>query len=271
MRSVDGERGLVSGAYCLLLEGWRWTGLAPLVLGTAVLVGCSDVKASDPGLAAKPARQVMVVIDVSGSRNARELAEGQELLDRVLGTLSFRDRVVLIEMHESNGGGRERWADTMPAARRPSNPTAADREALENSVRAARAVAPVFFDSTRVGHVRTTDVFATLQTVAEYQRDAGERQPVIVLLSDMLHSTRELEMSRPGNVPDLSWIERRQREGTLPRLDDACVIVVGADYSTAHGSRVRQFWMDYFAAAGAELPARNYRTTITPGAPLACA
>ena len=261
----------VTGAYCLLLEGWRRIGAAGLALGAVVLAGCSDVKASDPGLAAKPARQVMVVVDVSGSRNARELAEGKELLDRVLGTLSFRDRVVLIEMHEANGGGRERWADTMPAARRPSKPTAADREALENSVRAARAVAPVFFDSTRVGHVRTTDVFATLQTVAEYQRDAGDRQPVIVLLSDMLHSTRDLEMSRPGGVPGMAWIERKLREGTLPKLDHACVIVVGANYSTAHGAAVREFWLDYFDAAGATLTERNYRTTITPGAPLECA
>jgi hypothetical protein len=245
--------------------------IGSVMLGLIALAGCSDVKASDPGLAAKPARQVMIVIDVSGSRDARELAEGKELLDRVLGTLSFRDRVVLIEMHEANGGGRERWADTMPAARRPTKPTAADREALENAVRAARAVAPVFFDSTRVGHVRTTDVFGTLRTVAEYQRDAGDRQPVLVMLSDMLHSMPGMEMSHAGSVPALSWIERKQQEGTLPRLDDACVIVVGADYSTQHLARVRQFWMDYFAAAGAHLPERNYRRTITPGAPLECA
>ena len=270
MRNAPGVLRIMRAACCVLRGGRGRIGIAAL-LTAVVMAGCSDVKASDPGLAATPARQVMIVVDVSGSRNARELAEGRELLDRVLGSLSYRDRVVLLEMHEANGGGREAWADTMPAARRPSQPTAADREALENSIRAARAVAPVFFDSTRVGHVRTTDVFATLQTVSEFQRDAADRQPVIVLLSDMLHSTRELEMSRAGNVPELSWIERKQREGTLPRLDDACVVVVGADYSTAHGARVRQFWMDYFAAAGAALPERNYRTTITPGAPLECA
>ena len=271
MRRRIGELRIMRAAYCVLRGGRAGVSVSALAIGAAVLAGCSDVKASDPGLAAKPARQVMVVVDVSGSRTARELAEGKELLDRVLGTLSFRDRVVLIEMHEANGGGRERWADTMPAARRPSNPTAADREALENSVRAARAVAPVFFDSTRVGHVRTTDVFATLQTVAEYQRDAGDRQPVIVLLSDMLHSTRDLEMSRPGGVPGMAWIERKLREGTLPKLEHACVIVVGANYSTAHGAAVREFWLDYFDAAGATLTERNYRTTITPGAPLECA
>ena len=240
-------------------------------LAIVVALGCSDVKASDPAESPRPARQVMVVIDISGSRSASELAEGRELLDRVLASLSYRDRVVLLEMHEDGRGLGERWADTMPAARRPSKPTAADREALENAVQAARAVAPVFFDSTRLGQVQTTDVVATLQTVAEYQRDAGGRVPVIVLLSDMLHSTRGLEMSRPGSVPDASWITQRERQKTIPRLDDACVIVVGADFTTPHGVQVRDFWMRYFEAAGASLPERNYRRTITPGAPLECA
>lgn len=241
-------------------------GMLALLAGT---VGCADVKASGPRDLPR-ARQVMVVIDVSGSRDARELREGRELLDRVLGTLSYRDRIVLIEMHEQGNGGRERWADTMPSARRPADPTAGDREALGNAIDAARAVAPVFFDSTRLGRVRTTDVFATLQTVAEYQRDAADRQPVIVLLSDMLHSTSALEMSRAGGVPDVTWVEGHRRRGTLPSLVGACVLVIGADFATPHGVDVRRFWMEYFTAAGAELSERNYRRTTTPGARIDC-
>lgn len=237
----------------------------------AAAVGCTDVKAVPSADLPRAPRQVMAAIDISGSRSAHELAEGRAMLERVIDGLSYRDRVVLLEMHERGvRDGRRSWADTMPSALRLATPTAGDRQRLENAREAARAVIPIFFDSARLGRVPATDILATLQTVGEYRRDAGPRRPVLVLLSDMLQSAGGIEMSRPSGVPGPEWVRSRKEAGLLPPLEGVCVLVIGADASTRHGLAVKQFWREYLAAAGAELDDANYRRTVTPGAPLGC-
>jgi hypothetical protein len=44
-----------------------------------------------------------------------------------------------------------------------------------------------------------------------------------------------------------------------PSRGGACGVVVGAPPTTPDGQRVRDFWEEYFTAAGARLEAGNYR------------
>jgi hypothetical protein len=71
-------------------------------------------------------------------------------------------------------------------------------------------------------------------------------------------------------VPDAAWIERQRELGTLPDLTGACILVVGADATTPHGVRVREFWRAYLMAAGARLPDRNWRLIAPSDPDLGC-
>lgn len=115
--------------------------------------------------------------------------------------------------------------------------------------------------------VMTTDLLAMLQRAADYAHGAGGRRTTLLLVSDMLNATAELNMERAGGVPDPAWIAQRQADGRVPDLRGVCVVVAGADVSSARGVAVRDFWRAYFEAAGADFDADRYRTLIAdPGA-----
>lgn len=61
-----------------------------------------------------------------------------------------------------------------------------------------------------------------------------------------------------------------QASGVLPRLEGACVAVIGADATTPNGIAVREFWQQYFEAAGASLDEDNYRLIATDRGALRC-
>jgi hypothetical protein len=86
----------------------------------------------------------------------------------------------------------------------------------------------------------------------------------------MLQSAHGIEMSHGGGVPGTDWIERQRARGLLPRLDGACVTVIGADATSSNGVAVREFWKHYFERAGAVLAERNYRLLATGGQGITC-
>ena len=85
----------------------------------------------------------------------------------------------------------------------------------------------------------------------------------------MLQSTSAFEFEGGRRMPAEGWVSAQARQGLLPSLDGACVVVVGADPTTPHGQRVRAFWGEYFDAAGARLDPGNYRVRA-PTDPVRC-
>ncbi|HEX7050814.1 MAG TPA: vWA domain-containing protein [Longimicrobiales bacterium] len=230
--------------------------------------GAADTGAA-PTAAATP-RQVIVLLDLSASQTPAMLAESRRFLDGLVERLGFGDRIVLLEVHRA--GVREaarRWADTFPRLPDPGHISMRDRTRLEGARDAARSVARAFFDSASAGKALHTDLFATLHIAAEYARDGGGRRTVLVLLSDMLQSDGNIEMERLRRMPPADWITRQRAAGVLPNLRGACVVVVGADATTRAGTAVRDFWVEYFEAAGARLRRENYRL-LAPGAAVGC-
>ena len=75
----------------------------------------------------------------------------------------------------------------------------------------------------------------------------------------MLQSTSSMEFAGARDLPAAGWIQQQSTEGMLPALEGTCVVVIGADPTTAPGQRVKRFWFDYFDAAGASLADANYR------------
>lgn len=243
---------------------------AATLAATALVTGCGgEASGRDAAAVRAEPRQIIVALDLSGSQSDGRRAEARRALDAVIDGLQYGDRLVLLQVHQRAAAEDDavRWEETVPAPAAARQPTSLDRERLEAVRQAARSVARTIFDNESAGRLPTTDLFATLHIAGEYIRDAA--QPTsLVLLSDMLQSAHGIEMSHA--VPGDAWIERQRAAGLLPRLDGACVAVVGADATSANGVAVRRFWNGYFEAAGAALTDRNYRLIATNAGGVAC-
>ena len=249
----------------------RWRGFSKLTLALA-LAACGESSAREAsvrptegvgGAAPAPARQYIVGIDISGSRTPTQLRDARALMESLIASLSYGDRLVLIETYQGGRDDAERWEVSLPASSDPSNPTISEREGAEEARAAALAVLPTFFDPRRMKEIRSTDLIQTLYRASDYARGRSRDSTVVLLLSDMLNATPELNMEKPGGVPDVSWVQARSRAGRLPALRGVCVFVVGADVETPRGVAARRLWMEYLGAAGARMDADGYRGLVT--------
>lgn len=251
--------------------------LFPLLLAAASACGSGSDGASEGrrvgarGASAAPAtpRQWIVLVDLSGSRASHMLVEGKSFLKALVERIGYGDEIVLIEVHQGSATENvQRWSGSVPPLEDPTFETVRDRQRLEGVRQGALAVVDEFFE--REARAANTDILSTLHVVAEYVRDANGRRPVLIVLSDMLQSANGIEMERLRRMPEAGWIEAQREAGLIPELPGVCVGVIGADATTSNGAAVRKFWMDYFAAAGAELNERNYRIVAPAAGALGC-
>lgn len=236
--------------------------------------GCSDADAdAPPGAGVAVPSLTTVLIDRSGSRTPSEMAGDRQLLKEIISGLTFGDRLVVLQVHHAGrSDGARRWTSEMPMPANPALPTPVDRQSLERVRSAAALAATALFDSIRPNR---TDLIATLFDAADVIRGGGgsgsaSTQPRIIVLSDMMQSTQELNMEKGDVGAADKFLTERKRQGVMPDLARTCVVVIGGDRSTTNGTHVFRFWQDYFAAAGAELKPSNYRYTAMGSAGLRC-
>lgn len=239
------------------------------LLALLPLASCEHAGASSSAAAA-PVRQYIVGIDISASRTTSQLAEERRMIDDLIGRMTPGDRIVLIETYQAGVDSAGQWQDSIPAQRIAGTLTGKDRRNVEQFRLVASQMASTFFDLTGTRKVMSTDLFHTLYQAADYARAANGRRTTVVLLSDMLQSTSEVNMEQPGGIPPASWTDGRKAEGRLPDLRNVCVFVVGADPTTRTGARVRAFWEHYFAAAGATFKKENYRSMVADAGEVGC-
>lgn len=235
-------------------------------LGTAGALGCSEREAA----AAPPvvARRYIVGVDVSSSQTPTRREEARALVNDLVGRLSFGDELAIVETYRAGSDSAGQWVTRAPPARRPNAPNANDRKQLARFRERTRNLADGFFTPDPAHPVNTTDLLGMLQRVSDYAREG--RPTTLLIVSDMLNSTPELNMERGRGVPEARWIATRKAQNRLPGLGGVCVFVSGADVASERGVRVREFWGQYFEAAGASLAAANYRTLIADAATLRC-
>lgn len=241
---------------------------APIAFAMLATAGCSTADGGIPNVL--QGRLYVVGIDVSESRTKTQREQAAGLIGRLVDQLSYGDRLVLVQAYQQGTQAAPQWADSVPSLRHPPKETGGDKQRLQDFRAVASSVASSLFDVGAREKIPTTDLFYTLGRAADYMRAAGGRPTTIVLTSDMLQSTKELDMERPGGIPDQSWIEERKTNGRLPDLSGACVVIDGADVLSARGAKVRRFWEAYFRATGATLPADNYRDFIADPSELRC-
>jgi hypothetical protein len=227
---------------------------------TVGVIGCGgDVSGGTPSH--RPV-QYIIGVDISPSRNALDLRDGRALLEGLV-TRRVRsgDHLVLLEMYGIRGKLPRQWADSVPLPRNPDAPGPREREKLQDFRTIAAVVGQQFFDSVRTREIRETDIIGTLFRAADYggsRRDEGGT--ILVLLSDMINSTPELSLERIAAIPRPEWVAARRAGGRLPDLRGVCVVVVGADVTSARGAALRTFWTEFLTASGASLGA--YRNMI---------
>lgn len=247
-----------------------------LALGVA-LGACGRSEASPAsagsgasGSAVAPARQWIVGVDLSASRTPTQLADGQRLLEGIVEGLGPGDRLVLIRTEQAGRDDAVRFETSLPRLREAGRPTGGEKRRIAEARAGALAVLPVFFDTAASRSIRTTDLFATLYRAADYAKARPGDSTVVLLLSDMLQSTGEMDFERAGGIPSGSWISARQAEGRLPDLRGVCVFAVGADVVSRRGVAAREFWRAYFAASGGRMGESGYRGMVSGVGEVGC-
>src|SRR5437016_1314504 len=155
-----------------------------------------------------------------------------------------------------------------PAHRLPHDE--ADERRVEDFKDIARMQTSILFDSARAREIQKTDIFGTLARAADYARASRNRPTTLLLLSDMMNETPDVTMTDPHEIPGDSWIRHLAAGKRIPQLRGVCVVVAGADVSTARGAAIRGFWNKYFEAAGTHVSPDNYRNMISDPSEIAC-
>ena len=239
-----------------------------LVIALALTItGCDSAVGSE---STNPGHSYIVGIDISGSRTRSELDESKQLLNGLIEKLEPGDKLTLIEVYQ---GGREparQWSDSIRTPRNPKQLTGSDRRRLDDFRNIARMQTSILFDSVRAKQIQATDIFGTLTRAADYAKASRNRPTTLLLLSDMINETPDVRMTTMQEIPGRTWIRERVDAKRIPQLRGVCVVVAGADVSSARGAAIRDFWDKYFAAAGTTVSSDNYRNMISDPSEVNC-
>jgi hypothetical protein len=233
----------------------------------AAVVGCSSV---DGSALPHQARSYIVAIDISGSRTPTELNESKQLLNALIAKLEVGDHLTLVEVYQGGKLPARQWSDSTRAPRVAGKIGPSEERRLEDFKAIARMQAQILFDTTRAKEIKHTDLFGTLARAADYSRPSANTRRTLLLLSDMINETPDVTMTARSEIPTDAWIKHLSAQRRIPELRDVCVVVSGADVSSARGAAIRDFWEKYFAAAGARLEPDNYRNMIANPADVGC-
>jgi len=246
----------------------KWVLLTSFV--TLAAAGCSGDGSAAQAEPERTPNQVIFVYDRSTSITPEELGMYQQLTARKLTQLGHGDRVAAIELLQlSLDESPTRWAQRVPEREFQNRAMQRDSVTLARFIQDARDYLRKYTVPEGRDNYLGTDILSTLHDVAEDVRAHPEHRTTVVLFSDMLQATQEMNMEGLIRMPPPDWVQTRAAEGRLPDFSGACIVVVGARTDTSAGQRVKAFWEEYFAATGAILLERNYayRPVEIPGDP----
>jgi hypothetical protein len=238
--------------------------LAALAL---MVTGCDQAVGSE---SPNQGRFYIVGVDISGSRTKNELDESKKLLEGLIDRLQAGDHLTLIEVYQGGKLPARQWSDSIRSPRKAGELTASERRRIEDFKDIARMQTSILFDSARAKEIQSTDIFGTLSRAADYAKASRGRGATLLLLSDMVNETRDVRMTSSEDIPGDRWIRHLKVARRIPQLNGVCVVVAGADVSSARGAAIRDFWDRYFEAAGTTVSADNYRNMIADPGEIGC-
>jgi hypothetical protein len=232
-----------------------------------VAAGCDQAVGS---VSPSQAHFYIVGVDISGSRTRNELDESRKLLEGLIDRLQAGDHLTLIEVYQGGKTPARQWSDSIRSPRKAGELTASERRRIEDFKDIARMQTSILFDSARAREIQSTDIFGTLNRAADYAKASRGRGATLLLLSDMVNETPNVQMTSRQDIPRNAWIRELKAAKRIPQLNGVCVVVAGADVSSARGAAIRDFWDKYFEAAGTSVSADNYRNMISDPGEVSC-
>jgi hypothetical protein len=237
-----------------------------LLLAACTLGACAAAEMSN---VTTRARHWIVIVDLSASLKPSQLQESRNFVQALSSAARNGDAVTLFRVYERGLADENfQWDSNIRAAADPLKPRASDSLALKDFSDELMAVSTVLFDPKIEGSLRGTDIFASLFRAADVAASDPRRRNIVILVSDMVQSTKELDMER--HIPDASWVSNAAEKQMLPRLHGVCVSAFGVDVMTPRGRQAREFWKRYLTAAGADFREANYRNYAVSPDQLVC-
>jgi hypothetical protein len=203
-------------------------------------------------------RQYVVLLDVSASRSEDMILQGQQFVHVLIDQMKYGDRLTALEMYE-RGVNDTKQALDLSISKSEDVTSLEENEHLEGARKGAKDAIDLFFEGSRKKPILHTDIITTLSIASE--KMSPETHNCLVLLSDMLQSSKEFEFEHLRRMPSSLWINEAKKQGLIRPLYGSSVVVVGADPSSHEGVTVREFWQQYLEASNALLTLQNYRTT----------
>jgi hypothetical protein len=242
-------------------------GSVSVVALLAVFAGRSGGDAPLAPHAKPPMRELMLAIDLSGSRSPADLKSDRQLVDEIVKTLEPGDKIVLMKVDGATRDRTNGWPFVIPPVKNYPYRTQVEQQNIDDTkTDIGQQIQNLF----KVDPTAATNILGTMFTVDDFTHESGGRATTLVLFSDMIQDSAGIKFDQKGGVPGTSWIKERRDGHGLPLLTRVCVSVVGADASTKQGIAVRDFWRAYFDATGAELSNERYRQTVTEVSTLIC-
>lgn len=212
----------------------------------------SEAEARTPELA-------IFVYDRSASISDYQLELAQQLTRQRIQALTHGDRIAAVQVLQlSLDEPPQRWSQDVPKKEWEGMDLARDSVTLARFQRDADAYLRAFSEAEAREEIMGTDLLSTFHDVAAEVRPFRDYRSVVYVFSDMLQSGTEIEMEGLRRMPAEDWVESRATSGRLPDLEGVCVVVIGARVDTDSSQRVKDFWIEYFKATGAELYEHNY-------------
>ena len=241
----------------------KW--IATLAVGAFLTGGCkngTDVLDTLTGKAPAPTLGVLVLVDYSGS--AKEfIDEYQATCSELVRSLPPNTRLVASKI---SGLTEATFIPMLNDTTPPELGVLTEPiEAESLKVRFNRTI-DTKLDALFSGssYSSSTDILSSLSIMKGlFPQDSSFRQ-VLVIFSDMIHETRELNLDRrklqPSEIPDL--VQKLKADGHIPHLPRSSVYVIGAYSADQEKYRtIRSFWEAVFQEVGMDL--RNYGHSLT--------
>lgn len=240
------------------LDAWQGVVLSVLVLALSASAAHAQLQQlwrDMTGEKGEPTQLYIVFADVSGSVPEEDWQIYERTFSNLLSALAAGDRVILAKISDVSLTGFAPVADRALSATGRLKTDTMDHERAVGELRTA-------FQSLRQGApANRTLVLDALTLSQQLIEQNPEREPVIVILSDMLEYSHiaNFETGSVGEKEATALIERQKQHGVLPDLHNAKIYVAGAKAKTSDRfATVQSFWLRYFEQANAKSGSGTY-------------
>jgi hypothetical protein len=245
-----------------------------ILLAVIMLTGCSS---TGTATSVQPAsKTVVALVDFTGSTAIFQQTYLDEM-KQIIGGLSYGDVIVVAKITGSSITEPEllikEVLPTFVATDAAGNPI--DNPIL---VKKSKAVADAKLQVQKQQMVAlmqkalmvqneatNSDIMSSLTLAQNTFHDYAGGRPVLVILSDMMDDSQNYNFYNMQLTDSVTQdiINKEKAAGRLPNLQGAKVYVVAAGTESSDKFfEVRNFWLKYFAATGANISTTDYSNTL---------